>query len=117
MSAFARENVFSSCRSRLIARVTLKAGLNKFGIYPLTWAVNYSLEKTAKPTLSARFRSGLRKDCRSDIVLLESVLGRDFSEWGDGAVERSRSRVPERAPTRTEQSTRIIYVLDAATTI
>ncbi len=106
---FFRENVFSSHSSRAAARLTrlvhvspffkdlrlrLKPILNRHGIYPLTWVVNYSLTPRAKPNLTEGFELELRQEFGHDTILLEKLLGRDFSRWlGEAApsVRQSRS--------------------------
>ncbi len=67
---FQRENVFTVHESRAIARTVrlfhvsprlkalrlrFKPALNRHGIYPLTWATNFSLRKAVKPKLSEDF--------------------------------------------------------------
>lgn len=93
---FPRENAYASHRSQFIARLVRlvhvssffkaqrlrwKPFLNRHGIYPLTWAVNYSLKKVDKAALSASFEHELREAFRADIILLGSVIGQDLRQW------------------------------------
>jgi len=93
---FRRENAYAVHRSRVVAllarsiythnrlkrlRLQVKPLLNGLGIYPLEWAVNYSLQRAVKPALPASFLSGLRAEFRSDILLLEQLIERDLSHW------------------------------------
>ncbi len=93
---FRRENGYAAHRSRFVAllarsiytheslkrfRLQVKPLLNGLGIYPLRWAVNYSLQRAVKPALPAAFLSDLRAEFRSDVLLLEQLIGRDLSDW------------------------------------
>jgi hypothetical protein len=106
-SEFVRENIFAAHRSRIAARVTrlvhvspffkslrvrLKPALNKRGIYPLTWIVNSSLRKVAKPTLSEAFERELRDEFRADVQLLQTLLNRDFPDWLGNEVSVGRDK-------------------------
>ena len=93
---FRRENAYAAHRSRVVAllarsiyahhrlkrlRLQVKPLLNGLGIYPLSWAVNYSLQRAVKPPLPASFISELRAEFRTDVLLLEQLIGRDLSHW------------------------------------
>lgn len=73
--AFYADPVLRSLRRRF------KPVLNSRGLFPLLWAVDFSLKQVAKPRLSSEFRRELLAEFRPEVELLEMLLGRDFSEW------------------------------------
>jgi hypothetical protein len=101
---FLRENGFARPRSRMISRfaravqihpplkavrLRLKPALNKHGIHWVERIFRSNLIPVRKPALSETFRRELMAEFLPDIILLEKLLDRDFSEWRKPSPIRS----------------------------
>lgn len=101
---FLRENGFSRPRSRTIARLAravqicrplkplrlwLKPALNKRGIDWVERLFKGNLIPVLRPALSESFRRELLTEFSPEIILLEKLLNRDFSEWLEPSHFRS----------------------------
>lgn len=101
---FLYQNRFSRPRSWVVAsaaravkvywplkqiRVPLKAFLNRHGIYAVESVFQRNLVPSPKPRLSPSFLERLQSAFYDEILLLEELLGRDFSAWRSSAPTRA----------------------------
>jgi len=101
---FFRENSFARPKSMLVARLAraiqiyrplkairlrLKPLLNNHGIHWVERIFTGNLIPIPKPALSGAFQRELAAEFLADIILLEKLLGRDFSGWRQPLSVRS----------------------------